>query len=193
MTPSDPRPVGRVLERKVLASSGRFDFVEVTEELPNGVTEPRSWVAHPGAACIVPVLADGRLVLIHQYRSTLGRWILEFPAGTLEAGEDPALTAGRELEEESGYRAGKLDRMFEIHPAPGVTDELIVVYLATELELREQSLDPGECLEVVRYSPDELKELWQRGELIDGKTVAALGYLWAFPTTLPAVSPEPAS
>ncbi|MHC4862198.1 MAG: NUDIX domain-containing protein, partial [Planctomycetota bacterium] len=100
---------------------------------PDGREYTREIVEHPGAAVVVPFLDDGRLLLVRQYRHPIERAILEAPAGTLEPGEDPAACASRELEEETGYRAGKLERLGTVYPSPGVLSEVMHVFCATEL------------------------------------------------------------
>src|SRR4029453_18833610 len=112
-----------------------------TVTLPNGVTIDLEIVRHPGAAAVVPLKDSGTVVLIKQFRHAAGGFIYEIPAGKLHPGEDPKHCAARELEEEIGYRVGKLDLLSSIFTAPGFTDEVIHIYKATGLSKGRQQLD----------------------------------------------------
>ncbi len=166
-----------ILDVEVLVETPRYRLERRTERLPHGVVEARDVVVHPGAAVIVPFLDDGRLLVLEQYRSTLGRFILEFPAGTLELGEDPEVAARRELEEETGYAATTMERLVDFFPAPGITDEHMHVFVARGLRPTAQNLDAGECLEVRTRSLSELREQVRDGTICDGKTILAILHL----------------
>ena len=119
--------------------SGKIITLNIdTVTLPNGVTIDLEMVRHPGAAAVVPLKEDGTVVLIKQFRHAAGGFIYEIPAGKLHPGEDPKDCAARELEEEIGYQAGKLELLSSIFTAPGFTDEVIHVYLAEDLLLQRQ-------------------------------------------------------
>lgn len=144
--------------------------------LPDGREVGREYIHHPGAVMIVPVLADGRLVVERQYRYPVQRAMIEFPAGKLDAGESAFACAERELREETGYQADEWARAGLLHPAIGYSDEFIEIWFARGLRTGERRLDEGEFLDVLAVSPADLLEAVQRGEVTDGKTLAAL--LW---------------
>jgi ADP-ribose pyrophosphatase len=148
----------------------------VTEDvsLPNGRRVPLDLVRHPGAAAVVPFLDEDEVLLIRQYRYAAGGEILEVPAGKLDAGEAPALCATRELEEETGYRAGRLEHLATIWTTPGFTDERIHLFAAFDLTAGTQDLQPDEMIELVPMRIDDaLAAIW-RGELPDAKSALAL-------------------
>jgi len=142
--------------------------------LPSGREATREYVVHPGAVLIVPVLPDGRLVLERQFRYPIGKVMLEFPAGKIDPHETPLATAKRELIEEAGYAAGTWRRLGIIHPEIGYSTEVIELYLATDLTHVGARLDEGEFLDVLLMTEDELLAAFDRGDVTDGKTVAAL-------------------
>jgi ADP-ribose pyrophosphatase len=148
-------------------------FVE-TVELPDGNRSMREIVKHPGAVAMVPLLASGEVVLVRQFRGAADRVLLEIPAGTLEAGEEPLAAAGRELQEEAGYRPGKLERLGGEYTAPGYTSEFIHLFLATDLVPSRLVQDADEFLEVVTLPLDEALRQVENGEIQDGKTIIGL-------------------
>ena len=145
--------------------------------LPNGAFATREYVVHPGAVLIVPILADGRLVLERQFRYPVGRVMLEFPAGKIDPQETPLATAQRELREEAGYAADAWLHLGTVHPEIGYSTEAIEMYLATGLSHVGAQLDEGEFLDVVLMTEDGLLAAFDAGEVTDGKTVAAL-FAW---------------
>jgi ADP-ribose pyrophosphatase len=142
--------------------------------LPNGRETTLEMVRHPGAAAVVPLESDGRVVLIRQYRWAAAGTILEVPAGKLDPGEDPADCARREVEEETARRPGRLDRLGTIFTTPGFTDEVIHLYLARDLQTGRQRLDHDELIEVVPVPFDEVTGMTLRGEIRDAKSLCAL-------------------
>jgi len=147
--------------------------------------EGREWqrevVEHPGAAAVVPLIAPGEVLLVEQYRPGANRKLLEIPAGLLEAGEDPRDCAARELEEETGHRAGKLELLFSMYPSAGLFTEQIHIFLATDLTpATDLKPDEDEHLTVQRYSLTDLKTQLRVGNLKDAKTIAALGFMFTF-------------
>lgn len=142
--------------------------------LPNGKTAIREVVEHPGAVAIVPVAADGRVILVRQFRHPVGQVLLEIPAGKLDKGEDPDDCARRELEEETGFAAANLKRMASIVTTPGFTNEIIHIYLATGLTPTTQHPDEDEFLAVEPYDRGQIRDLIVAGELVDAKTILGL-------------------
>ena len=132
----------------------------------------RETVRHPGAVVVLPVLNDGRIVLVRQYRHAVRRDLLELPAGTRDhKGEPPATTARRELEEETGWVAKRLKRLLTFYAAPGVLSEQMILYLATGLRYTKARPEPDECLEPVLLSlPQALAKL-RSGHICDAKTI----------------------
>jgi ADP-ribose pyrophosphatase len=142
--------------------------------LPNGVIKDREVVRHPGAAAMVPLLDNGNVVLVKQHRHAVNDYLWEIPAGTLEPHEEPVTCARRELIEETGYEAKNLDKLMEILPAPGYTDEHIHIFLATGLTLTEQRLEDDEILTVQPTPFDKAIEMIETGEIHDAKTIVGL-------------------
>jgi ADP-ribose pyrophosphatase len=145
-----------------------------TITLPNGITVDLEVVRHPGAAAVVPLKHDGTVLLIRQFRHAAGGFIYEIPAGKLHPGEDPTVCAARELEEEIGYRAGRLDLLSSIFTAPGFTDEVIHIYKATELTTGRQHLDRDEILEIIEVSLLESIRMIEAGTIRDAKSIVGL-------------------
>ncbi len=136
----------------------------------------REVVVHPGAVLILPMLDAETVLLIRNFRYPVGRTLLELPAGTLEKGELPLDCAGRELQEETGYLAGRLTPLGNFYTSPGVLSERMYAFVATDLEPTEQSLDEGEEIEVVPTKFADAIRMIREGQIVDGKTVTAL--LW---------------
>jgi ADP-ribose pyrophosphatase len=145
-----------------------------TVTLPNGATVELEVVRHPGAAAIVPMRDERTVILIRQFRLAAGGFIYEIPAGKLFPGEDPHLCAERELEEEIGYRAGKIERLETFFTAPGFTDEVMHLFLATGLTKTKQNLDHDEVLEVIEMQLEEAIARVRDGTIRDAKTIVGL-------------------
>ena len=144
--------------------------------LPDGSESTREYTVHPGAVAIIALLPDGKLVLERQFRYPLRRTFIELPAGKIDPGEDPLVTAQRELKEETGYTAKLWRHITTIHPVISYSDEHIEIYLAQELTLAGRELDPGEFLEVFTASPAEALTWVREGKITDVKTI--IGLLW---------------
>jgi ADP-ribose pyrophosphatase len=142
--------------------------------LPNGRTVELEIVRHRGAAAVVPVDRDRQVWMVRQYRHAVGGLLLEVPAGKLDGGESPETCARREVEEEVGRRAGRLEPLGSIWTTPGFTDERIWLYLAIDLEAGAQSLEHDECLTVERLPLEEAVRLAEEGGIEDAKSVCAL-------------------
>lgn len=164
------------LASEQLLQGGFLDVRRDTVRLPDGHTATREYIVHPGAVAVVPVLDDGRVVLVRQYRLPLQRVMLEFPAGKIDPGESTRTCALRELAEETGYRATEVARACDTHNAAAYSTEHIEIWFARGLSAGVQALDEGEHVEVVTMSLDDLQALAQRGELTDVKTL--IGLMW---------------
>jgi ADP-ribose pyrophosphatase len=165
----------KIIQHKLHYQGRKFSFNVDRIELPNGVVGEWESIHHPGGALAIPITPEGKLVLVKQYRfPTQGR-ILEFPAGTLEVDEDPATTIAREIEEETGYRAGKWQKLGEFFLAPGYCDEIIYAFLAQDLQKLavQPAGDDDEDIEIVLMTPAEFEAAIEAGEPIDAKSIAA--------------------
>jgi ADP-ribose pyrophosphatase len=143
-------------------------------QLPNGESGKREIIRHPGAVAIVALDDDGNVLLVRQYRIAADKVLQEIPAGTLKPGEDPRLCAERELQEETGFKPGKLERIGGIYPAPGYTTEYIHLFLATDLQPSPLPMDDDEFIEVDRMPLAQAVALVDAGEICDAKSVAGL-------------------
>jgi len=150
-----------------------FDVVE-SEIRHDDVQYKREIVLHKGSAVIIPVFADGTVALVRQYRYAAEKFLLEVPAGTLNKDEDPQLGAERELEEEIGVRAGKVEKLTEFYVSPGFLTEKMHLFLATDLTPTKQNLEVDEILTVERLSFSDAFALIRRGEIEDAKTIIGL-------------------
>ena len=153
----------------------RVEQCEVVDR--TGRVARRDIVRHPGAVTVIPVLDDGRLVVIRNERLAVAERLLEFCAGKLEPGEDPAAAAGRELEEECGFRASRVELLGMFYTSPGFADERMFVFLASGLQPVERRLEPGEEIDVETCTLEELLGRVAAGEVRDGKTLGAI-MLW---------------
>ena len=143
-------------------------------ELPSGHHAKREVIEHGGAIAIIPVLPDGRIALIRQWRTAAQEWLLEIPAGGIEKGENPGECARRESIEEIGYSIGKLSPLFQCFLAPGYSSEVIHIFLAEDLTEVGAQPEEDENLEFVPVSLDEALELLDAGKIRDAKTIAGL-------------------
>ncbi|WP_058303770.1 NUDIX hydrolase [Gorillibacterium timonense] len=144
-----------------------------TVKLPDGGTATREIVRHPGAVCVLARLGE-RILVVEQYRKALGRNLVEIPAGKLERGENPLEAAERELQEETGYTAGRIKKLTSFYSAPGFCDELLHLYLADELVAGESHPDEDEFLECGALTLEEAKSLIADGGIADAKTILAV-------------------
>jgi ADP-ribose pyrophosphatase len=145
--------------------------------MPGGQELEREIVRHGGSAVILPILESGgrrQIVFVENHRFSIGRTLLEIPAGTLEAGEDVSVCAGRELIEETGYRAARIERLAEFYPTPGMTDERMRLFIATGLTHVGQDLEDDESITVRLLDAAEAMRLATSGSLEDGKSILAI-------------------
>ena len=167
--------------RELACSGAVLEFYRDAMVLPDGQEQTWDYVHHKkgGGACTVPVLPDGRILLIRQFRPAIDRETLELPAGARDSsGEDPAVTAARELEEETGYRPGRMTKLAHILTAVAWCNESTDIYLARDLEkISSQHLDEAEEIELCSMSLDELCSRIFAGEIQDAKTI--IGILFA--------------
>lgn len=167
----------KVLHSEKKYSGKVFDLIVDEIEYPSGNKSVREVASHPGGAVVVPLLADNRVVLVRQFRYPIQKSVYELPAGKLNPAEDPAVCAQRELEEETGYTAGKLKALGAIYTTPGFCNERLHLYLATDLKKsqRGQQLEEGEAsLTVELFDFQRVIEMIERHEIEDGKTVCGI-------------------
>ncbi len=141
--------------------------------LPDEKGAIREIVEHSGGSCVL-CEKDGKILLVRQFRYPYKEDVLEIPAGKLNSGESPEQTAIRELEEEGGIKAGRVEKMFDVYPSPGYTDEIIRIYRALDIQETKCHLDEDEFLESVWIDKEKLKDMIKNGEIKDGKTLIAL-------------------
>lgn len=165
------------VSREPRLSGGFLTVVRDTVRLPDGGHATREFIQHPGAVAIVPILDDGRWVMVRQYRHPVGRILLEWPAGKLDKHEPVLACAVRELREETGYTAREWARAGVFHNACAYSDEGIEIWFARGLQAGAQSLDQGEFVETVFHTEAEVMAMVHRGDITDMKT--ALGAMWA--------------
>ncbi|MCZ2259513.1 NUDIX domain-containing protein [Sporosarcina sp. G11-34] len=170
-------------EEKTLSSEtiyeGKIISLRVEDvELPDGNHAKRELVKHPGAVAILPITADGKLVLVEQYRKALDRTLVEIPAGKIDHGEEPKITAIRELEEETGYGAKEFTYIQSFATSPGFADEIIHLYLARELyEIEEPALgDEDEFIGLLEVTIEEAEAMVKNEQIFDAKTAFAIIY-----------------
>lgn len=172
------------LEEKTIKTepvfSGRIIRLQVDEvELPNGNTSTREIVKHPGAVAVIPITSDNKIVMVEQYRKPMEKVLVEIPAGKLEKGEDPAYTAARELEEETGYESQSLEWLISFYTSPGFADEIVHLYVAKGLTKKKNaaSLDEDEFVNVLEVTLEEAIEFVKEQRVYDAKTAYAIQYL----------------
>ena len=164
----------KTIDSKVVAE-GRVIKVRVDViETPDGQRVKRDIVEHRGAVAMVPIDAEGRVILVRQYRHAAGKWLLEIPAGTLDPGEDPLEAAQRELREETGFAAGRIDLIGGCYAAPGYSSEYLYLYIARDLTEDPLEGDVDEEIELEPVPLTEVRKLIASGEIEDAKSLAAL-------------------
>ena len=165
----------RRLNRELKFKGMIIDFYQDTMEINGDHTVIWDFIKHKGAAAVVPVLPDGRILMVRQYRNALDRYTLEIPAGALDEADEPGIScASRELEEETGYRSDDLEWLINLRTTVAFCNERIEVYVAKDLIPSKQHLDEDEFIDLKAYTIGELKEKIFSGEIEDAKTVSAL-------------------
>ncbi len=164
----------KTINSRIIHKGKNFNFLVDEVELSNGQITLRDIVRHPGAVAIVPILDDGRVVLIRQYRYAPNMMLLEIPAGTMEQGELPIQCAARELKEETGYEAEKLEYFMSCYMAPGYSDEIIHFFLAKELTMVGDNPEVDENITLEIHSLDEVHRLIKENIIEDAKTIIGI-------------------
>lgn len=165
----------RRIDRTLKFKGKILDFYQDTMEINGDHTVVWDFIRHKGAAAVVPVLRDGRILMVRQYRNALERETLEIPAGALDREDEPGnVCAARELEEETGYRCENLEWLITLRTTVAFCNEKIDVYVARNLIPSKQHLDEDEFIELKAYPIDTLKEKIFKGEIEDSKTIASL-------------------
>ncbi|MBK9611751.1 NUDIX hydrolase [Candidatus Amarobacter glycogenicus] len=167
-------PDPRLISTETAYAGRLFNVSLDTIEMDGGVIAYRETIRHPGAVAMVPVTAEGNLLLVTQYRHAAGRRLLELPAGTLEAGEAPLAAVSRELQEEVGHRPGKIEPLGGFFVVPGYATEFIHLFVCTELEPSTLDADDDEDIEVETLTPGEAIAALESGEICDAKSVIGI-------------------
>ena len=163
------------LDRKLVRKGAIINIYEDTVQVFNGNIAKWDYIGHNGAAAVIPVLEDGRLLMVSQYRNALDKEIIELPAGGLNGADEPTLDAAkRELEEETGYKSDNLEYLTAINTAVAFCNEKIDIYVARDLVPSKQKFDEDEYLEVKAFTLDELVGMILSGEICDSKTAAGI-------------------
>lgn len=162
------------ISSETIAGGGMLTVKRDQVRMPNGHKSQREYVLHPGAVVIVPLLPNGKVIMERQFRYPLQQTFIEFPAGKIDPGEDILITGQRELLEETGYSAAQWIKLGHQHPCIGYSNEVIHIYLASQLSAGQHQRDVDEALEVFELDFDECLAMVKRGEITDGKTIVAL-------------------
>jgi ADP-ribose diphosphatase len=165
----------KVIKSDTLFRGKVFDLKVDEIEYDSGNKGVRETAVHPGGAVVVAVKDDGKIILVKQYRHPFQKFLLEFPAGKLEKGEDPQICAVRELEEETGYSAGKITKLGAILTTPGFCTEVLHIYKAEDLIPGQHRREEGEYgMKILEFSKDEIEEKIKNGEISDAKTICGI-------------------
>lgn len=167
--------------RELKYQGSMLSVYEDTISTPDGNIAKWDFIDHKSAAAVLPVLSDGRILLVRQFRNALDRETLEIPAGGLNRDESTMEAAARELEEETGYQCDRLTPLISVAMAAAFCNEVVDVYLATDLKKTKQNLDEDEYIDVEAYPPQEIAKMICAGKIQDSKTIAAvMTYLTQF-------------
>ncbi len=169
-----PQPYLKVLSRKIVFSKGPIHLTDSKAQLQDGRIVSRQIIEHPGAVVILPRLSKDQFILIEQYRFAAKSWLWEWPAGGIEKGESLKHAASRELMEEAGYQPKKLTKISEFYPTPGISSEIMHLYLAEKLIPKSAPQDADEDIRVGIFSLKQVSKMIQQKKIVDAKTL--LGY-----------------
>jgi ADP-ribose pyrophosphatase len=178
--PKTSRTTGKILHSKVLYKGPIFGVRRDEVLEPSGLRTTREVITHPGSVVVMPVLPDGRIILIRQYRHAARRYLWELVAGRMDPGENVRQAAARELIEETGYRAKRLRIFLDLFPTPGFLEERMHILLAEGLTLGKAEPEEDEKIFAKAYTRAELEKMIHRGVLRDGKSIAGLLYFFRF-------------
>ncbi len=160
---------------KTIHSWKSISLIEEDVQLPTGKLITHTTIVHPGAAVILPITSDNTIILVNQFRPSLNKWLLELPAGTIEANESPINCAQRELEEETGYSSTNFIELGQFTPLAGFCDEIQHLFIATNLtKTARLNCDDDEIIEVLSLSIQDVEQKIKDGEITDSKTIACL-------------------
>lgn len=163
------------IKRELKYTGSILKIYQDTMQMPDGRTALWDFVEHGGAAAVLPVLPDGRILMVRQYRSAIEGPSLEIPAGCLDSKDEKGIVcATRELEEETGWKAGRIEPLITLHMTVAYCNEKVEVFLARDLTTGERHLDPDEYIGIETYTLEDLKDMIFRGEITDSKTVAGI-------------------
>ncbi|WFR60014.1 NUDIX hydrolase [Anaerocolumna sp. AGMB13025] len=162
------------INRSLVHKGHIIDLYTDTMGLPNGKTADWDFISHKGAAAIIPVDKDGKIIMVRQYRNAIEKYSLEIPAGGLNKNEDMRTCAARELEEETGYRSEKIEHLLDLYTTVAFCNEKIGIYYTSDLIPSKQNLDEDEFVTIERYSLEELVQMILNGTIDDAKTISAL-------------------
>jgi ADP-ribose pyrophosphatase len=166
----------KTLNSKLIYQARLFRLKAISMKAPDGHRFRHEIIEHPGAAVIIPITKDNEFVLVKQYRTAVKKAIWEFPAGTLEPGENPLCCAKREIIEETGFEAKRWQKLGSFYPAPGISTELMHIFLASELVPAEMSHDRDEFIERHMISSRDLQKMILNGMIVDAKTIIGFFY-----------------
>ncbi|MDQ0231868.1 NUDIX hydrolase [Metabacillus malikii] len=171
--------IEKTISTKEVFKGRVIDLVVEEVKLPNGNKSTREIVRHPGAVAVIAITPENKIVMVEQYRKPLGRTLVEIPAGKLEMGEEPEVTARRELEEETGYTCSDLRPLISFYTSPGFADEIVHLFIAENLEKLENpaELDEDEFLDIKEVTLEEAEEMVRNKHIYDAKTAYAVQYL----------------
>ncbi len=164
----------KTLESEVVYEGCFYNIEKIKIMRPDGKEGVRDVLRHSGAAAIIPIDTDGGIFMVRQYRKAVDQVLLEIPAGKLDKGEEPLTCAIRELHEETGLKAGSMKHLFSLHPSPAIADEIIHIFVATDLTKEEQHTDDGEFVTVEKLPINVLIKYILNGEITDSKTISSI-------------------
>jgi ADP-ribose pyrophosphatase len=180
---TQPAKKAKVLSSTILYEGPVFGIRRDEVIEPTGVRTTREFITHPGSVVVLPVLPDGRILLIRQYRHAARQYLWELVAGRIDAGENPREAAERELIEETGFRAKRFRIFLDVFPTPGFLEERMFILLAEELTAGEAEPEEDEKIISHPYKPKELEEMIRSGKLRDAKSIAGILYYLRFLAT----------